>query len=723
MFLKEYKLGSGIHTWKGGAAYDITFIVTEGCNLRCKYCYQVNKNNNNKLTFDVAKKAIDYILDNRELFTADSVVWNFIGGEPLLEIDLIDKITDYIKVKTFKENHPWFSMYRINFSTNGILYDDKKVQKYIAKNKEKCTFGITIDGTKEKHDLQRVYEDGRGSYDNVVRNIPLWLEQFPFAGTKVTFASDDLIYLKDSIVHLWKLGIKNVPANVVFEDVWKEGDDLIFEDQLKQLADYIVDNRLWEDYDTTLFDDNLGFPLSEKSKNQNRCGAGMMLAIDGKGNFYPCLRYSSYSLENAQGYIIGNVKTGLDFDKIRPFIGLTLSIQSNNECINCEIAEGCSWCQGHCYDCSYGETNYNRVSYICKMHKARYRANEYYWARLREKENIKRSNKNNREKYLYFILSDNCIEHCNYKSLDSSNEMSEKIIKLGVEFAEKNFYKPVFLNPKAVKDPIEFNKFSYYDHIEIYDSQSNISNNNQEKFITVNSDSIDSELETDNCILNIDVSELKNLYEYTRILFEKCDRVNLNLKYDDKNFDINLYLKELNKIVELIEWYYKEKEIFKEFNKITDILFNEKMDNCNAGSKVLTLAPNGKIYACPKFYFENENEFIGDIVNGISNIKNKFFSLDKAPICKECDRYQCDRCVYLNEKFTSEYNTPSYIQCKIASIEKESSYNLYKKIKLINEKFECNEINKNFDDPVVKMLETKIIKPYALDIYNNHSNN
>lgn len=719
--MKEYKLGSGVYSWMGGAAHEVTFIVTEDCNLRCKYCYQVNKNNDTKMNFEVAKKAVDYLLDNRELFTADGVVWDFIGGEPLLEIELIDKITDYIKLESFKKNHPWFSMFRFNFSTNGILYDDQRVQRYIAKNKGKCNFGITIDGTKIKHDLQRVYQDGRGSYDDVIKNIPLWLKQFPFTGTKVTFASDDLKYLKDSIVHLWDLGITEVPANVVFEDVWKPGDDKIFEEQLKLLADYIIDNKLWNKYDTTLFDDILGTPASEEHRNQNRCGAGMMIAIDGKGNYYPCLRYAPYSLEKAEGCSIGNVDSGLDFDKIRPFVGLTLETQSDEECIDCEIAEGCAWCQGHCYDCTNGETNYTRVKYICEMHKARYRANEYYWNRLREEFNIAREGRNPKSKFLYFIMDDNCVEHCNYTSFDKENLMPKSIIRKGLEFAERNFFTPVILNSKNDKNIINLKDYSYYERFEVYDINSKFSNNNQNKFQVVTKDTITKDLLSDVCLLNLESKDLKNLYSYVKILFEKCEKINLNLKYDNKELDTDLYGEQLSKITSLIYNCYKEDGKIKQFNKLTDDLFNNSMDNCNAGEKTYALAPNGKIYPCPKFYFEDKDSYIGDLENGIKKTDTKIFDLNKSPICSECDIYHCDRCVYLNKKFTSEYNTPSYIQCKISLTEKRQAHELYKKLQEIDENLEFEVINNNFDDPIYKCLESKNIKTYAKDVYTKHN--
>ena len=115
--------------WKEGRAKTITFIVTKDCQLACKYCYLVGKNTKERLSWEIAKKAIDYILLHEIEFTEESVVWDFIGGEPFLEIDLIDKICDYIKTEMFRLNHHWFNSYRFSFSTNGLNYHTPKVQK------------------------------------------------------------------------------------------------------------------------------------------------------------------------------------------------------------------------------------------------------------------------------------------------------------------------------------------------------------------------------------------------------------------------------------------------------------------------------------------------------------------------------------------------------------------------------------------------------------------
>ena len=364
----------------------ITFIVTKDCQLACKYCYLVGKNNKERMTWDVAKSAVDYILNHESDFQDEGVIWDFIGGEPFLEIDLIDKICDYIKSEMFIRNHHWFNDYIFSFTTNGLNYNSNKIQNYIAKNKDHLSITITIDGTERKHDLNRVYKgSGKGSYRDVLKNIPLWLEQFPTVGTKITISSADIPYIKESVMHVYELGIHEVHINCVFEDVFKEGDDILFEEQLEMLADEIIDKGYYKDYTCSFFDERIGKPLDPIKRNNNWCGAGRMLSVDAGGNFYPCTRFAQYSLRDKKAWIIGDVKRGIDQNKLRPFLLLDRCTQSPQKCIDCEVASGCAWCQGENYDTAEIPTVYQRATAICKMHKAQVRVNNYYWNKLYRK--------------------------------------------------------------------------------------------------------------------------------------------------------------------------------------------------------------------------------------------------------------------------------------------------------------------------------------------------
>ena len=397
-------------SWQEGMAKNITFIVTKDCQLACKYCYLVGKNEKERMPWEVAKAAIDYVLDreNDPNFAYESVIWDFIGGEPFLEIDLIDQICDYIKQELYRRNHHWFNSYRFSFATNGINYHTEKVQKFIEKNRSHLSIGITIDGTRRKHDLNRVYKHSeKGSYDDVVKNIALWQSQFPGDGTKVTISSTDIPYICESVLHLYDLGIHQVNINCVFEDVWAEGDDERFEAQLMELADKIIDGEKYIDYACSFFSENMGKPLDCKLQNQNWCGAGKMLSIDATGNFYPCTRFAQYSLRDKEAWIIGNIHDGIDENKLRPFLTLDRCTQSAPECVDCEVAEGCAWCQGENYDAADTHTVFQRATAICLMHKARVRANNYYWNKLYRKLELE-GKREEFEKNHPEIKSENC---------------------------------------------------------------------------------------------------------------------------------------------------------------------------------------------------------------------------------------------------------------------------------------------------------------------------
>jgi radical SAM peptide maturase (CXXX-repeat target family)/CXXX repeat peptide maturase len=669
-------MGQLTPSWKEGESKYITFCVTEDCNLQCKYCYMTGKNKLKKMTFDIAKKAIDYILSDRNFFNEKAVVWDFIGGEPFLEIELIDKICDYIKLEMYRLNHPWFENYRFSFSTNGLLYSTPKVQEYIKKNISHLSVGISIDGNKVKHDMQRIKKDGSGSYDEVAQNIPLWQKQFPGAMTKATFSHDDLPYLKDSIISLWNNGINIVAANVIFEDVWHDDDDIIFENQLRELGDYILENEKWKEYSVRFFDPNIGFPVSDEVKKRNFCGTGNMIAIDCEGNFFPCVRFYDFSLDNKEGRNIGNIYEGINYERLRPFKTLSLELQSKEECTNCNIASGCAWCTAYNYDIADTDTIYQRSTAICKMHKANVRASEYFWNKFRQHTGIKSKRDEIKElhnkniKYLQFITSDNIIPHCNYHSDKKSKKiMDNYIFEKGLDFARENNFKPVILGNYERYNIPKHNDYYYINNlvkdnnnnsIDIIDNSCNIVNSN-----------------SDICILLMDRENIKEIYNNINKLVENYNRINLILQDIEKytNEDIIIYDEQLDKINSLIVNKYKEKYIF-ELNVLTDLLYSKQNQNCDAGESTYALAPNGKIYMCPAFYFYNPNSYIGNLEDGV-NIKNpELLSIDNSPICKVCDVFSCSRCKFLNKKITCELNTPSHIQCKINHIQRNKSREL-----------------------------------------------
>lgn len=158
-----------------------------------------------------------------------------------------------------------------------------------------------------------------------------------------------------------------------------------------------------------------------------------------------------------------------------------------------------------------------------------------------------------------------------------------------------------------------------------------------------------------------------------------------------------------------------------QLNLLTDRMMLDDMNNCNAGVENVTLAPNGKFYICPAFYLSkkcdgNEKSLdevcqkgysIGSLKDGL-DIKNpQLYKLDHAPICRNCDAYQCKRCVWLNRKTTLEVNTPSHEQCVVAHLERNASRKLLNSIRkhgsFLSEQEEIKEID--YIDPFEKRDE------------------
>ena len=114
-----------------------------------------------------------------------------------------------------------------------------------------------------------------------------------------------------------------------------------------------------------------------------------------------------------------------------------------------------------------------------------------------------------------------------------------------------------------------------------------------------------------------------------------------------------------------------------QFNLLTDRMMLTKPNHCNAGVENITLAPNGKYYICPAFYYSNPDDRIDP--QAIPN--QQLLRLDHAPLCRHCDAYHCRRCVWLNRKTTLEVNTPSHEQCIVAHTERNASRRLLEAIR------------------------------------------
>ena len=125
----------------------VTHIVTNACNLRCKYCYAESFQKQKEMS---TKQSMDMMLEFKAMGTK---IWKIGGGEPLLRKD-IDKIITFGKKQGFT----------INMDTNGTL-----VKKNIETLKKLDHVQISLDGPEEVHDKIR----GKGVYKQCIEAFDL----------------------------------------------------------------------------------------------------------------------------------------------------------------------------------------------------------------------------------------------------------------------------------------------------------------------------------------------------------------------------------------------------------------------------------------------------------------------------------------------------------------------------------------------------------------------
>lgn len=147
--------------------------ITQRCNLRCRYCtfgggFEDHRVHSSlTMNRDLAERSILSAIKHGEWLKEISI--GFYGGEPLLAFDLLKHATNFALLNSHDKK------LRFNMTTNGTLIDAAKAE--FLKN---ANFSVTIslDGPKYMHDRFRVYENGKGSYDDTISGLRTLLDAY-----------------------------------------------------------------------------------------------------------------------------------------------------------------------------------------------------------------------------------------------------------------------------------------------------------------------------------------------------------------------------------------------------------------------------------------------------------------------------------------------------------------------------------------------------------------
>lgn len=248
----------------------VTLVVTQNCNLSCSYCYESNKADR-KIPLSLAVDIVTKYLSN-ETDAYDECVIDLFGGEPFLNFSLIKQICEYVW------SNNWNKPYLFATTTNGTLVHGQ-IQEWLYQNRERFSVTLSLDGTREMHDINR-----SNSYSRI--DLPFFRNTWPNSSVKMTLSEETLPNLAEGVIFLHSLGF-SIENNLAYGVNWSDPRNIeLLERELKKLAEFYIMNS--EIQPCSLMNMKIGFAWDSGTTNK-WCGVGThMIAFDVDGQSYPC---------------------------------------------------------------------------------------------------------------------------------------------------------------------------------------------------------------------------------------------------------------------------------------------------------------------------------------------------------------------------------------------------------------------------------------------------
>lgn len=200
----------------------LTFEVTDGCNLRCKYCgygelYEgYDKRESKYLPVSKAKVLIDYLASlwkkGHQRAVRPLTYISFYGGEPLMNMPFIREIIAYTEGLPETGRTFVFSM-----TTNAVLLD--RYMDYLAEKEVHLL--ISLDGDREGHSY-RVDQKGKNSFDKVWENVKGLQKKYPdYFDRAVNFNS--VLHNRNTVEGIHEFIRKNFGKNPAISELNNSG--------------------------------------------------------------------------------------------------------------------------------------------------------------------------------------------------------------------------------------------------------------------------------------------------------------------------------------------------------------------------------------------------------------------------------------------------------------------------------------------------------------------
>lgn len=345
--------------------------TSSSCNLKCKYCfYHDVAENRDVKNYGIMSYATLEVLVKRVFEDSDYLAgFAFQGGEPTIAgLDFYRKFIELQRkynTKGLKVNN--------SIQTNGVVINDEWA-KFLACNN--FLVGLSLDGPKDIHDLNRVDARGIGSHSKIEKTVELFNKYKVEYNILCVVTKSVSRHIEKIYNYYTKNGFKYLQFIPCLDELGKEPGNNpysltpeTYEDFLKKLFDlWYRDFKLGKSISIRMFDNILqmllGYPPESCDMN-GRCSANAVVEAD--GSVYPCDFYviSEWKMGDILSHSLQEMLQG---EKAKSFM-----LVSKNISENCRQCEYLAICRGGCRRHYESISNEPGSNYFCLAYKGFYK--------------------------------------------------------------------------------------------------------------------------------------------------------------------------------------------------------------------------------------------------------------------------------------------------------------------------------------------------------------
>lgn len=266
-----------------GGLNKLVLAICGTCNLRCKYCLSTLEpgEQGQGMTPETGRKAIDLLLRRMNGQPGANIV--FYGGEPLLNFNTLKEIFSYAR----QQAQLYAKTFTYTVITNGTLLTPE-IMDFLAAN---CfTIGLSLDGGKDQHDANRVYPNGEGSHDRVIRNYRQLIKRNADVTPQAVLSSGNPALSPDVLEVIRGFQRDGVVNYKLIPCMRPDGDaDLIPAEQFQRMVATLLEEsgHLPHPLPIDMFQMMNNIDKGQKSRFSCSACSGQ-LAVSADGGVYPC---------------------------------------------------------------------------------------------------------------------------------------------------------------------------------------------------------------------------------------------------------------------------------------------------------------------------------------------------------------------------------------------------------------------------------------------------